>query len=72
VFAEANLVEAKSRDELEERIARVRQQLAGARRALDRYFPALTIPTGERIGMLNGCMEALSSPPRSNVQLLTL
>ena len=54
----------KSRDEIEERLASVRQQQAGAGRALDRYFEAfeegpLSPPDcQERIGMLGTRVEA--------------
>lgn len=37
---EAKVADEKSRDEIQERIASVRQQQAGASRALDRYFAA--------------------------------
>lgn len=36
-LADANVAEAKSRDEIEEQLASVRQQQVGVRRALDRY-----------------------------------
>ncbi|MPZ93129.1 MAG: hypothetical protein GEU68_16200 [Actinobacteria bacterium] len=69
-LAEANLAAAKSRDEIEERLASVRQQQAGAFRALDRYFAAFEegslSPTDcqERIGMLKARIEVLEAEER--------
>jgi site-specific DNA recombinase len=77
-LAEANVAEEKSRDEIEERIASVRQQQAGARRALDRYFAAFEegslSPSDcqERVGMLNGRIEALEMEERQLAQNATL
>jgi site-specific DNA recombinase len=69
-LAEANLAEVKSRDEIEERLASLRQQQAGARRALDRYFAAFEegslSPSDcqERISMLKARIEALETEER--------
>jgi len=69
-LAEANLAEVKSRDEIEGRLASLRQQQAGASRALDRYFAAFEegslSPTDcqERIGMLKARIEALETEER--------
>ena len=69
-LAEANVAEAKSKEEIEERIASIRQQRAGASRALDRYFAAFEegslSPSDcqERIGMLKARIEALEVEER--------
>ena len=69
-LAEANVAEAKSKEEIEERIASIRQQQAGASRALDRYFAAFEegslSPSDcqERIGMLKARIEALEVEER--------
>jgi uncharacterized small protein (DUF1192 family) len=77
LLAEASLAEVKSRDEIEERLASVRQQIAGARRALDRYFAAFEegslSPSDcqERIGMLRERIEALEAEERQLSQEAT-
>ena len=69
-LAEANVAEAKSKEEVEERLASIRQQQAGATRALDRYFVAFEegslSPSDcqERIGMLKARIEALEVEER--------
>jgi uncharacterized small protein (DUF1192 family) len=76
-LAEAGLAEVKSRDEIEERLAGVRQQIAGARRAIDRYFAAFEegslSPSDcqERIGMLRERIEALEAEERQLSQEAT-
>jgi site-specific DNA recombinase len=73
-LAEATVAEGKNREETEERIASVRQQQAGARRALDRYFAAFEegslSPSDcqERIGMLKARIESLEAEERQLAQ----
>ena len=76
-LAEADVAEEKGRDEIEERLVSVRQQQAGARRALDRYFAAFEegslSPSDcqERIGMLKTRIEALEAEERQLAQEAT-
>jgi site-specific DNA recombinase len=64
-IAEADVAEERSRDEIQARLASGRQQQAGARRALDRYFAAFEAGSlspsdcQDRIGMLKARIEAL-------------
>jgi chromosome segregation ATPase len=73
-LAEAKVAEEKSKGEIEERIASIRQQQAGARRALDRYFAAFEdgspSPSDcqERISMLNPRIEALEAEERHSLK----
>jgi hypothetical protein len=68
------LAEAKSRDEIEERIRSVRQQQAAGRRALDRYFAAFEegslSPSDcqERVGLLKAGIEGLEAEERQLAQ----
>lgn len=73
-LAEANLADEKSKEKIVERIASMRQQQAGARRALDRYFAAFEegslSPSDcqERVGMLRARIEALEAEERQLAQ----
>lgn len=69
-LAEADVADARSREEIEGRLALIRQERAGAVRALDRYFAAFEegslapADCQERIGMLKERIETLEAQER--------
>lgn len=70
-FAQANIVEEKTFEEIERRLHAIRREQAGAQRALDRYFAAFEegslspADCKERVGGLKTRIESLSAEEAS-------